>query len=427
MSNAELSENGSLTPPLADIEEQWQEFGITVDTIIVDTELSPKRQKTEEFYREKFTPFFKCCHTNKTGERHKSKLRGGYIEPRLLSRLLHNEETKDNLFEKQVIKLFDYEVITQTALIEQRQKLFNFLRQKIFEFESQETDQSLSSYISQKGENYQFYTNIREQCCSFLLYVSGFVHRNLSTFAGNFAETNDPYLKSWNSFPASLRKDLNNLWHFVGPVSNLPNGSFLKLDGVNIKLSPTAQRLHLHLELKWGLIEILWRMYYVKDEKCVDQLAELEEKISSLIRDLVYIATHINKGSIPSAVLHTPPFLCACIKELWVIMIHFLDFSSANEDMKSFWSALTTILNELLPQGDKDQVKNFSFKVSEINCKDPILFCWWILVHIAPLYWYNVEGEYVFKEKVIITCIMYSTNCPLCESIVSIENSLANQ
>jgi hypothetical protein len=29
-----------------------------------------------------------------------------------------------------------------------------------------------------------------------------------------------------------------------------------------------------------------------------------------------------------------------------------------------------------------------------------MLFCWWLLVHIAPLYWYNVEGEYVFKEKV---------------------------
>ena len=83
----------------------------------------------------------------------------------------------------------------------------------------------------------------------------------------NFAETNDPYLKSWNSFPTALRKDLNNLWRFIGPVSNLPNGSFLKLDGVNIKLSPTAQRLHLHLELKWGIIEILWRMYSVQGIK----------------------------------------------------------------------------------------------------------------------------------------------------------------
>jgi hypothetical protein len=40
------------------------------------------------------------------------------------------------------------------------------------------------------------------------------------------------------------------------------------------------------------------------------------------------------QGYTPSAVLHTTPFLCACIKELWVIMIHFLDFLSANHDIK---------------------------------------------------------------------------------------------
>ena len=90
--------------------------------------------------------------------------------------------------------------------------------------------------------------------------------RNLSSLV-NLAERNDPHLKVWNSFPVALRKDLNSLWRFIGPVSSLPNGSFLKRDGANIKLSPTAQWLRLHLELKWGLIEVLWRMYCVKGIK----------------------------------------------------------------------------------------------------------------------------------------------------------------
>jgi phage protein U len=46
MSNAELSDSGSLVPPLADIEKQWQEFGVADDIINIDTEFSPKRQKT---------------------------------------------------------------------------------------------------------------------------------------------------------------------------------------------------------------------------------------------------------------------------------------------------------------------------------------------------------------------------------------------
>ena len=45
-----------------------------------------------------------------------------------IHRLLQNEEPKDNLLEKPIIKLFDYQFITATALVEQRQKLFYFLR-----------------------------------------------------------------------------------------------------------------------------------------------------------------------------------------------------------------------------------------------------------------------------------------------------------
>ena len=86
--------------------------------------------------------------------------------------------------------------------------------------------------------------------------------RNLSSWT-NFAETDDAYLEPWSSFPAALRDDVNDLWTFIGPISCLPNSALLKLDraGSNPKLSPAAQWLHLHLELKWGLIEILWRMY----------------------------------------------------------------------------------------------------------------------------------------------------------------------
>ena len=45
MSNADLSDSGSLTPPLADVEKEWQHFGDDDDVINIDTELSPKRQK----------------------------------------------------------------------------------------------------------------------------------------------------------------------------------------------------------------------------------------------------------------------------------------------------------------------------------------------------------------------------------------------
>ena len=61
MSTAELSDTGSLTPPLGDIEKQWQEFGFDDDIVNIETELSPKRQKTGEFNEESKTNFQGEC------------------------------------------------------------------------------------------------------------------------------------------------------------------------------------------------------------------------------------------------------------------------------------------------------------------------------------------------------------------------------
>ena len=49
MSNAELSDSSSLTPPLEEIDKQWQRLGVDDDVINIGIELSPKRQKVEEF------------------------------------------------------------------------------------------------------------------------------------------------------------------------------------------------------------------------------------------------------------------------------------------------------------------------------------------------------------------------------------------
>ncbi|XP_028412649.1 protein MMS22-like [Dendronephthya gigantea] len=407
MLNVDLSDYdeslADLTPPLGDIEKDCQEFGFDDDIIEVDKQLTSKRKKTEDF-DEEFTPFLNCCNAlnNLEGRQVPTRLQGSYFEHGFLSRLLQNESKKEDFFQKPIVKLFDYQFITASALFEQRQKLFYFLRQKIFEFENHASEQGLSSFMS--GDNYWFYLNIRKQCCSFLLYVNEFIHRNLPSYVTS-TETNELHQESWN-FPSCLRKDVNNLWSgFIGPVSNLQNSSFLKFDGVNASgRSPAAQLLHLHLELRWGLIDILWQLYSAQnyDERCFDQLVEIEENVSALLKDLLHIATHIKRGSMPTSLLNTTPFLCACVMELWVIAIHFLDFLSTNHEVKSFWSALTMILNEEVLQREKDHEKKSSPDGSAINCKSPKAFCWWILVHVAPLYWYNVKGEYILREKAVV-------------------------
>ena len=34
------------------------------------------------------------------------------------------------------------------------------------------------------------------------------------------------------------------------------------------------------------------------------------------------------------------------------------------------------------------------------SVKDPSAFCWWLLTHLAPLYWYNEQGVFTQRKKV---------------------------
>ena len=144
-------------------------------------------------------------------------------------------------------------------------------------------------------ENCLSFVHIRKQCSCFLLYVITFIFRYVeqvlylnkspllvqySNINWNgffflwrnpvvgllaFGENSDPSIQSWTSFPFNLKKDVDHLWIFLGPINTLPNSSFLKLEETSVstsqQLTPSAHWLHLHLELKWGVLEILSRLY----------------------------------------------------------------------------------------------------------------------------------------------------------------------
>jgi hypothetical protein len=80
-----------------------------------------------------------------------------------IHRLLHNDDVKDNFFEKQVIKLFDYQFITENALVEQRQKLFNFLRYVLYQWDLNRCWCLLSFYFA--PPNTREMTNNTSWCC----------------------------------------------------------------------------------------------------------------------------------------------------------------------------------------------------------------------------------------------------------------------
>ena len=90
-----------------------------------------------------------------------------------------------------------------------------------------------------------------------------------------FSDGNDPQLEPWYSFPATLRKDINDLWQFLGPVSALPNTCFMKITQAYASSCPPAQRLHLNLEMKWGLIENTWKLYCTQSTLDLDNVYQI--------------------------------------------------------------------------------------------------------------------------------------------------------
>ncbi|XP_046847860.1 protein MMS22-like isoform X2 [Xenia sp. Carnegie-2017] len=379
----DLSDSGSITPPLIEVQRKWEECLVDEDGFA--EEIYPQRRKDIDEYGA--VPALHCCLAISIKSR--DRLRGGFIYHGSLTRLLQKQATcNQDLLEKPRIKLFDFDYASGSALMQQRENLFYAFRQKVFECENQDNEQCFSRYIAQSGNTSWFYSNIREQCSHFFWYIDAFLNSHSTT------------METFATFSKSLQKDLDSAWLFMGPVSDLPNGCFLKFDESNVekRLSPSSHLLHLHLETKWCFIEILWKLYSLEGEPSTIQLHDIEEKTTDLLNDLIHIATHIHKGMVPSALLNTTPFLCACVKELWVLLIQTLDFISGKHEIKSFWSSLTLILNELIL--DETGVENiFHNGSSKISRKEALIFCWWLFVHIAPLYWYDVNGEYLIKEK----------------------------
>ena len=48
----------------------------------------------------------------------------------------------------------------------------------------------------------------------------------------------------------------------------------------------------------------------------------------------------------------------------------------------------------------------------EFESKDPVGFTWWILLHVAPLFGFDTQGNYDTKNIQVYLCLF--TNCGYC-------------
>ncbi|XP_013921041.1 PREDICTED: protein MMS22-like, partial [Thamnophis sirtalis] len=310
-------------------------------------------------------------------------------------------------YEKDIVELFDFQWVTEIALVESCTFLFGLLRQFIYKLEN--LAQSSSSDFGQAANRHLEANNTRQKCVEFLQYVKVFIFRYLEPH-----DTEDelfhPYEKQEAQLPSLIVEELYSLTLHIGHLYDLPA---CILEGNTIlpqaKLFPPSWHLlHLYIDIHWSVLEILhllgekMRRQTIYAHRFTNLTGEnltnislFEDHCGNLLYDLISLSVKRYSKVRLSEALITHHYTCTCIKELWVLLIHLLNHRNKASLTESFWNWLNKILKKVFEKSNgTDEVSGFE----SIPCKDPLSFSWWIITHLASLYHIDRNG-YTDEKK----------------------------
>ncbi|XP_061632514.1 protein MMS22-like isoform X1 [Phyllopteryx taeniolatus] len=331
----------------------------------------------------------------------------GYTARGSVKRLLLCLDPAPADYESDTVELFGLTWVTETALVESTRLLFGLLRQKIYRLETMA--QCISHDFGQRGNLHSEASEIRQQCVSFLQYVKVFLHRYLKVSCIFDENPPHPYEELEGQVPSVLIEELFGIIFLIGRLKDLPTNiqNAFKIQNPGKIFPPVWHLLHLHLDIHWSVLEILhlfghkMQGHVVYAHQFVNLTGEnltdtilFEEHLCSLLCDLTGLAMGKYSKVRPTEVLSSHHYLCSCTKELWILVIHLLQFRNKRLHSQSFWSYMNSLLRPLI--SGKPAAERFSGLPT--HCKDPLGFTWWLLTHLAILGQYNQNGT-ISDEK----------------------------
>ncbi|XP_056299717.1 protein MMS22-like [Pseudoliparis swirei] len=325
----------------------------------------------------------------------------GYAARGSLKRLLLRLDPAPAEYETDTIELFGFPWVTEMALVESTKPLFGLFRQKIYRLESMV--QSSSHDFGQAGNVHYEAEDLRQQCVSFLQYVKVFLYRYLDPSSSLEAGPAHPYEELEAQFPSALLEELFGITLLIGRLKDLPANvqSAFTIPNPGKIFPPSWHLLHLHLDIHWSVLEILHLLGHKMHGQVVyaHQFVNLtgenltdtslfEEHLCSLLCDLTGLAMGKYTKVRPTEALSSHHHLCSCTKELWVLLMHLLEYRNKVLHMQSFWSYMNSLLRPLV--SGKPAAEQFSGLPT--HCKDPLGFTWWLVTHVSMLGRYSRNG-----------------------------------
>ncbi|KAI3361438.1 hypothetical protein L3Q82_013609, partial [Scortum barcoo] len=348
-----------------------------------------------------------CCSETKEDPTTGALSAEGYTARGSLKRLLLRLDPAPAEYETDTVEIFGFPWVTETALVESTKLLFGLFRQRIYRLET--LVQSSSHDFGQAGNLHYEAEDLRQQCVSFLQYVKVFLHRFLDSGSLDTGHSH-PYEKLEAHLPSALVEELFGITLLIGRLKDLPaniQSAFIIPNQGKI-FPPSWHLLHLHLDIHWSVFEILHLLGHKMQGQVVyaHQFVNLtgenltdtslfEEHLCNLLCDLTGLAIGKYSKVRPTEALSSQHYLCSCTKELWVLLMHLLEYRSKVLHRQSFWSYMNSLLRPLV--SGKPAAELFSGLPK--HCKDPLGFTWWLVTHLAVLGQYNRNGTFQNEKQ----------------------------
>ncbi|XP_076592655.1 protein MMS22-like [Chaetodon auriga] len=325
----------------------------------------------------------------------------GYTARGSLKRLLLRLDPAPAEYETDTVEIFGFPWVTETALVESTKLLFGLFRQKVYRLET--LVQSSSHDFGQAGNLHYEAEDLRQQCVSFLQYVKVFLHRYLEPSSSLDGGHSHPYEELEAQLPSALLEELFGITLLIGRLKDLPANvqAAFTISNQGKIFPPSWHLLHLHLDIHWSVLEILHLLGHKMHGQVVyaHQFVNLtgenltdtslfEEHLCSLLCDLTGLAIGKYSKVRPTEALSSHHYLCSCTKELWVLLMHLLEYRNKALHTQSFWSYMSSLLRPLV--SGKPAAEQFTGLPT--HCKDPLGFTWWMVTHLAMLGQYCRNG-----------------------------------
>ncbi|XP_066508623.1 protein MMS22-like [Hoplias malabaricus] len=331
----------------------------------------------------------------------------GYISRGVLKRLLLKLDPSPTDFEMDTVEMFGFPWGTETALVESTKLLFGLFRQNVYRLET--LVQSSSHDFGQASGLHYEAEELRKQCVLFLAYIKVFIHRFLEVPQAVGEEFIHPFSELESQLPSTLVEELSAVTLLIGRLRDLPANvqSSLTIHHQGKLFPPSWHLLHLHLDAHWAVLEILHLLgqrmmgQVVYAQQFVNLTGEtltnvslFEDHLNNLLSDLITLAMNKYNKVRPTEVLTSHHFHCICTKELWILLIHLLEYRRKTLHTQSFWGYVNALLKTLLKGAPADE-RDPSLQA---HCKDPLGFAWWLITHLAQLGMYSRNGSIEKKQ-----------------------------